>query len=68
MSSQEESKNTKAQPPNCLKCQHFYITWDEDLPKGCKIFNFKSQTMPAQVVFKNSGQNCQAYEEKKNFK
>ncbi|GAA3406407.1 uracil-DNA glycosylase [Paenibacillus hodogayensis] len=43
---------------DCLKCIHFYVTWDPKLPKGCKAFGFKSQGLPSQVVFSSSGKPC----------
>ncbi|MBZ5751775.1 uracil-DNA glycosylase [Metabacillus rhizolycopersici] len=40
---------------NCVKCTHFYITWDTKLPNGCRAYGFKSARRPAIMVKKLSG-------------
>ena len=50
--------------PNCMKCKYYYITWDNEKPRGCKFFGFKSYLMPSLVVFRSSGKHCEAYEPK----
>nr|WP_102710884.1 uracil-DNA glycosylase [Paenibacillus castaneae] len=50
---------------NCLKCKHYYVTWDPKSPKGCKAFGFKTQQMPSSVVLSSSGNPCMHFEEKK---
>ncbi len=52
--------------PNCLKCKHYYVTYDPARPFGCRAMKFKSATSPARVVFKTSGLHCQLYNPKKN--
>lgn len=49
---------------NCFKCIHFYITWDENNPRGCKYFGFKTRLLPSAAVFQSSGRRCQAFAEK----
>ena len=49
---------------DCLRCKHFYITWDERHPKGCRAMGFKSREMPSTVVLKSSGTECLRYERK----
>lgn len=49
---------------NCIKCKHFYTTWDPKFPRGCKAFNFKTHTIPSVTVFQSSGSDCMKYEEK----
>lgn len=49
---------------DCLKCRHFYITWDELFPKGCKALGFKSRELPSLAVFRSSGMECQLFEPK----
>lgn len=51
--------------PNCIKCKYYYVTWDPNRPRGCKFFGFKSYVMPARVVFRSSGNDCEAFELKK---
>ncbi|NSL50880.1 uracil-DNA glycosylase [Calidifontibacillus erzurumensis] len=49
---------------NCLRCQYFYTTWDQRFPRGCKAFGFKTQQIPADYVFRISGQPCMKFVEK----
>lgn len=52
--------------PNCLKCKHYFITFDQYAPKGCRIYKIKSTTMPSQIVKRaNNGVDCIGFEEKK---
>jgi hypothetical protein len=46
---------------NCVKCQYYYITWDKDLPYGCKAMGFKSHIAPSIIVIESSGQACLAF-------
>lgn len=49
----------------CFNCKHFYITWDEFFPRGCKALRFKSREMPSAVVKRSSGMECQMFERKR---
>jgi len=49
----------------CLNCRHFYITWDEFFPRGCKALGFKSREVPSKVVYESSGIECQKFEPRK---
>lgn len=46
---------------NCIKCQHFFVTWDRFNPKGCRAFGFKSRQIPSVVVKQSSGHDCMKY-------
>ncbi len=50
--------------PNCLRCRHYYVTWDERNPCGCRAFGFKTSQVPSAVVRRESGAECQMYEPK----
>jgi len=51
--------NSEAQPPiDCFKCKYFYVTWDQNQPRGCKAFRFKSPLLPSVVVLEASGEPC----------
>jgi hypothetical protein len=50
---------------NCFKCVHFFITWDEKYPRGCKAMGFKSKEMPSAVVHKSSDAQCLKFRKKK---
>ena len=41
----EKSKNT------CNNCKHFYVTYNQDFPWGCKAFGFKSKKMLARLSY-----------------
>lgn len=47
--------------PNCLKCQHFQITWEPSHPRSCLVFGFKGQEMPSETVKKTTGRECPMY-------
>jgi hypothetical protein len=49
---------------DCFQCKHFYITWDKLFPKGCKAMRFKSEKMPAVVVYQASGIACLLFQKK----
>lgn len=53
---------------NCLQCVHYFNTWEKDRPRGCRKYNFKSMSMPSQLVRNESGMNCQSFEKKAHFK
>lgn len=50
---------------DCMKCRHFYVTWDEFFPRGCKAMSFKSREAPSRVVLSSSGIECQKFEPRK---
>ena len=56
--------NKKGKAPNCLRCKHFFITWEPQRPRGCKLFGFKGMMMPSMTVFQTTGQHCPKFEEK----
>lgn len=50
---------------NCLKCKHFYITWDQSTPRGCKLYQIQSQQYPSLVVAANTAEGtCIGFEAK----
>ncbi len=40
------------------------ITWQPTHPYSCKVFGFKSKSIPSREVFKNSGEACQLFQKK----
>jgi hypothetical protein len=50
------------QAPNCLRCRHFYVTWDLQFPRGCSVFGIKSRHMPSLVVYRATGYHCPSFE------
>lgn len=53
-------------PPriDCMKCVHFYVTWDPSFPRGCKAYGFKTSAMPSASVLSSSGKPCLSFEPK----
>lgn len=54
--------------PKCLKCIHYFSTYDQVIPRGCKKFGFQSAKMPSLLVKEETGNECMAYEERGNGK
>lgn len=50
---------------NCLKCQHYFITFDPVAPKGCRAYGIKSSQLPSVIIKQaNNGNNCMGFKEK----
>lgn len=47
--------------PVCIKCVHFFITYEAARPYGCRAMGFKSKKNPARVVYESSGIECQLF-------
>lgn len=54
--------------PHCRNCKHYHITYDPQVPNGCRLFNMKSKQMPHLIVKAQSGDHCMGFKkkEKKN--
>ena len=48
--------------PQCLKCIHYFSTYNPASPRGCKVYGFKSSRFPSLLVKEQTGTDCQAYE------
>lgn len=51
--------------PVCVRCIHYFVTYEPSRPHGCRAMGFKSRQNPAVVVFRNSGVSCQMFREKR---
>ncbi|PLS18393.1 uracil-DNA glycosylase [Bacillus sp. M6-12] len=49
---------------NCMKCRHYYVTWDPKFPKGCRAFQFKTARLPSLEVLRSSGRPCLKFDAK----
>lgn len=50
---------------DCRRCVHFFVTWDERFPNGCRRMGFKSRAAPAEEVRRaTGGDDCRLFEEK----
>jgi len=56
------NKGHPAAAPNCLKCRHFYVSWDPSFPRACRVFGVKSRQMPSLAVYQATGRHCPAFE------
>jgi hypothetical protein len=43
---------------DCFKCQHFRVTWDQNNPRGCAAYGFKTKQLPSVLVKQSSGLDC----------
>ena len=59
-----KNQNKQETEVNCFSCSHFYITYEQDFPYGCRAVGFKSRPMPSQVMYVSSGIDCQLFKEK----
>ncbi|WP_309118423.1 uracil-DNA glycosylase [Paenibacillus sp.] len=55
---------TESSRINCMKCRHYYVTWEPQYPRGCRAYGFKTRQMPSVTVLSSSGRPCLQYEEK----
>lgn len=54
---------------NCHQCKHFYITFDQRTPKGCRVYGLKSKQMPSTIVKQaTNGSGCLGFELKDRLK
>lgn len=43
---------------DCFKCHYFRVTWDQNNPRGCMAYGFKTKQLPSLVVKQSSGMDC----------
>ncbi len=61
---EEDNSAQNRKRPLCSKCEHYYVTWEQGTPHGCKAMGFKSRDYPYAVAFHVSGLCCQLFKEK----
>ena len=49
---------------SCNSCRHFYITWDNKRPYGCRAMGFISAKLPCTAVLEIEGRDCLSFERK----
>jgi hypothetical protein len=50
---------------DCHKCEHYYVTWEEQTPHGCRAMGFKSRRLPSMVVRKSTpDMDCLSFKKK----
>jgi hypothetical protein len=48
----------------CMRCVHYQVTFDPTAPRGCKLYQFKSATMPSVLVKQSTGHDCTSFAER----
>ncbi|MFP5384527.1 MAG: hypothetical protein ACLGHN_00515 [Bacteriovoracia bacterium] len=51
--------------PKCSLCRHFYITWDQKTPNGCRRFGIQCKDLPSSIVAQAGLGECNGFEAKK---
>ena len=46
---------------DCLKCKYYFVTWDPKYPRACKLYGFRSVSIPSVEVYKASGEECAGF-------
>jgi hypothetical protein len=58
----DSSKKKQEERPECIRCKHYYVTWDPNFPYGCRAFGFKSKVAPYLEVYSASQKRCLKFE------
>jgi hypothetical protein len=54
---------------DCHRCVHYFVTWDDHFPHGCRGMGFKSRRYPSEEVRQAmNGRDCRLFEPKSPFK
>ncbi len=59
-----DKNNEATRHINCFACEHFYITYEQRYPYGCRSIGFKSARMPSVDVYINSDMECGLFAQK----
>jgi hypothetical protein len=62
MAGDKEDTPSIRQKVLCLRCRHYFVTWDKNHPHGCKAFKLKSAVLPYYDIQLVSNMNCLKYE------
>ncbi|MCL2099085.1 MAG: uracil-DNA glycosylase [Oscillospiraceae bacterium] len=60
-------KTNKTEPgrgPDCFKCIYFYLTWETKTPRSCRLYGFKTASMPSVVFYETTGVKCIGFKKK----
>lgn len=47
---------------NCRRCKYYFVTWEKEMPHGCRAYGFKGANIPSLTVFQSSGTPCSLFE------
>jgi hypothetical protein len=62
----ESSDETEQNAPVCRECTHYYVTWDDSFPYGCRAMGFKSRRNPQLDVLRATNTHCVTFESRLN--
>jgi hypothetical protein len=49
---------------DCFKCIHFGLTWETKTPRECRLYGFKTASMPSVIFFSTTGTHCVGFKKK----
>jgi len=52
--------------PNCRDCKHYFVTWNQRTPNGCRRYGIESKENPSVIVHSAGMGDCQGYEAKRS--
>ena len=50
--------------PDCFKCIYFSLTWEQKTPRQCKLYGFKTASMPSVIFYNTTGSQCVGFRKK----
>ena len=53
---------------SCMKCIHYFSTFDPTRPRGCKLYGMKTAQFPNILVKKETGKECLGFQERAKAK
>lgn len=48
----------------CMKCKHFFVTYEQATPRGCRAYGFTTASIPSSVILRETGSECLKFEPK----
>jgi len=57
--------NKKQNKVNCFRCKYYATTWEPKFPRACRLYGFKTARIPSAEVYRNTGEHCNGFEEKR---
>ena len=64
MSFGKNDKIISSNSVNCWECTHFGITHEKNFPYKCGAMNFKSKSLPSNLVIEVEGNRCLSFNRK----
>ena len=61
---EEIPKEKEEDDISCLRCIHYYVSWNKKYPRGCQKYGFETDLMPSDAVLIYSCKSCEYYKNK----